>query len=508
MPGAAPLQTIPINARVALTRAPLRERKLMNDYPDIQLHVDGHWRAGASGRSLPVRNPATGEVMAQLACADLDDIAHAADSAERGFALWSRTSAFERYKTMRKAAQLLRERADPIARLMTLEQGKPLAEARMEVMAGADTIDWFAEEGRRAYGRVIPPRQQDVYQLVVKEPVGAVAAFTPWNFPINQIVRKLAAALAAGCSVVVKAPEETPASPAALITTFIDAGVPAGVVNLIYGDPAQISSYLIAHPVIRKISFTGSTVVGKQLASMAGLHMKRMTMELGGHAPVIIFNDADVALAAKTMVASKFRNAGQVCVSPTRFLVQEGVYREFVAQFVEHARKLKVGNGLDTASNMGPLANPRRVSAMQSLTDDACAHNAQLVMGGKSIAGAGNYWEPTVLTEVPLEARAMIEEPFGPMALINPFASFDDAVREANRLPAGLAAYAWTRSARTAQQIGAAVQAGMVSINHLGLGMPETPFGGVKDSGYGSEGGTEALEAYLNPKFISQAGLL
>ena len=294
----------------------------MSDYPDTQLYIDGQWRAGSSGRSLPVRNPATGEVLAQLACADLDDIAQAADAAQRGFEVWRRTSAFERYKAMRKAAQLLRDRVEAVARLMTMEQGKPLAEARLEVMAGADTIDWFAEEGRRAYGRVIPARQHDVYQLVVKEPVGPVAAFTPWNFPINQIVRKLAAALAAGCSIVVKAPEETPASPAALITAFIDAGVPAGVINLIYGDPAQISSYLMAHPVIRKISFTGSTAVGKQLASMAGLHMKRMTMELGGHAPVIVFDDADIALAAKTMVASKFRNAGQVCVSPTRFLAQ------------------------------------------------------------------------------------------------------------------------------------------------------------------------------------------
>jgi len=378
----------------------------------------------------------------------------------------------------------------------------------MEVMAGADTIDWFAEEGRRAYGRVIPARQMDVYQLVIKEPVGPVAAFTPWNFPINQIVRKLSAALAAGCSIIVKAPEETPASPAELIRAFIDAGVPAGVVNLVYGDPAHISSYLIAHPAIRKISFTGSTPVGKQLAAMAGQHMKRMTMELGGHAPVIVFNDADISLAAKTMAASKFRNAGQVCVSPTRFLVQEGVFNEFVDQFVMHAEKLKVGNGMEAGINMGPLANPRRVTAMQNLVADAVQQNAKLKAGGNSLGTTGNFWAPTVLTELPLSARAMSEEPFGPMALINPFNTFDDAVQEANRLPFGLAAYAWTRSARTAQQIAASVQTGMITINHLGLGMPETPFGGVKDSGYGSEGGTEALEAYLNPKFVSQAGLL
>lgn len=479
----------------------------MSNYPHVQLYIDGHWREGAAARKLPVLNPATGEVMADLACAETADLEEAAEAANRGFEVWRKISAFDRYKMMRKAAQLLRDRVETVAQLMTLEQGKPLAEARMEVMAGADTIDWFAEEGRRAYGRVIPARQMDVYQLVIKEPVGPVAAFTPWNFPINQIVRKLAAALAAGCSIIVKAPEETPASPSELIRAFIDAGVPAGVVNLVYGDPAHISTYLIAHPAIRKISFTGSTPVGKQLAAMAGQHMKRMTMELGGHAPVIVFNDADIALAAKTMAASKFRNAGQVCVSPTRFLVQEGAFNEFVEQFVMHAEKLKVGNGMEAGVNMGPLANPRRITAMQNLVADAAQQNAKLKTGGKALGATGNFWAPTVLTELPLSARAMTEEPFGPMALINPFKSFDDAVQEANRLPFGLAAYAWTRSARTAQQVAAAVQTGMITINHLGLGMPETPFGGVKDSGYGSEGGTEALEAYLNPKFVSQAGL-
>jgi succinate-semialdehyde dehydrogenase / glutarate-semialdehyde dehydrogenase len=479
----------------------------MSNYPHVQLYIDGHWREGAAARKLPVRNPATGEVMGELACAETSDLEEVAQVAHRGFDVWRKISAFDRYKMMRKAAQLLRDRVETVAQLMTLEQGKPLAEARMEVMAGADTIDWFAEEGRRAYGRVIPARQMDVYQLVIKEPVGPVAAFTPWNFPINQIVRKLAAALAAGCSIIVKAPEETPASPAELIRVFIDAGVPSGVVNLVYGDPAHISTYLIAHPAIRKISFTGSTPVGKQLAAMAGQHMKRMTMELGGHAPVIVFNDADISLAAKTMAASKFRNAGQVCVSPTRFLVQEGVFNEFVDQFVMHAEKLKVGNGMEAGITMGPLANPRRVTAMQNLVDDAEQQNAKLKTGGKRLGSSGNFWTPTVLTELSLSARAMSEEPFGPMALINPFHTFDDAVQEANRLPFGLAAYAWTRSARTAQQIAASVQTGMITINHLGLGMPETPFGGVKDSGYGSEGGTEALEAYLNPKFVSQAGL-
>jgi len=476
-------------------------------YPNTQLFIDGAWCAAASGRTLPVMNPATGKQIGTLAHADKADLDRALEAASKGFSTWRRISAFERYKIMRKAANLLRERLDLVATLMTMEQGKTVAEAKGEILNGCDTIDWFAEEARRAYGRVIPARAEGVYQLVIKEPVGPVAAFTPWNFPINQIVRKLSGALAAGCSIIIKAPEETPASPAELIRAFADAGVPAGVVNLVYGVPAEISSYLIPHPVIRKISFTGSTVVGKQLAAMAGAHMKRMTMELGGHAPVIVFDDADVDLAAKTMVGSKFRNAGQVCVSPTRFLVQEGVYNKFVEKFVDATKMLKVGNGLDASSQMGSLANPRRSSAMEKNVEDAAKHGGKIRTGGHRIGTEGNFFEPTVITEVPNDAHAMNNEPFGPMAMINPFKTFDDAVTEANRLPFGLAAYAWTKSAKTANAIASQVETGMITINHLGLAIPEVPFGGVKDSGYGSEGGTEAIEAYLNPKFVSQAGL-
>ena len=476
-------------------------------YPNTQLFIDGAWCAAASGRTLPVMNPATGKQIGTLAHAEKADLDRALEAASKGFSTWRRISAFERYKIMRKAANLLRERLDLVATLMTMEQGKTVAEAKAEILNGCDTIDWFAEEARRAYGRVIPARAEGVYQLVIKEPVGPVAAFTPWNFPINQIVRKLSGALAAGCSIIIKAPEETPASPAELIRAFADAGVPAGVVNLVYGVPAEISSYLIPHPVIRKISFTGSTVVGKQLAAMAGAHMKRMTMELGGHAPVIVFDDADVDLAAKTMVGSKFRNAGQVCVSPTRFLVQEGVYNKFVEKFVDATKMLKVGNGLDASSQMGSLANPRRSSAMEKNVEDAAKHGGKIRTGGHRIGTEGNFFEPTVITEVPNDAHAMNNEPFGPMAMINPFKTFDDAVTEANRLPFGLAAYAWTKSAKTANAIASQVETGMITINHLGLAIPEVPFGGVKDSGYGSEGGTEAIEAYLNPKFVSQAGL-
>jgi succinate-semialdehyde dehydrogenase/glutarate-semialdehyde dehydrogenase len=476
-------------------------------YPNTSLFIDGAWCAAASGRTLPVMNPATGKQIGTLAHAERPDLDRALEAARKGFAVWRRISAFERSKIMRKAANLMRERVEMIAPLMTQEQGKTLAEAKMEIMGGADTIDWFAEEARRAYGRVIPARAEGVYQLVIKEPVGPVAAFTPWNFPINQIVRKLSAALAAGCSIIIKAPEETPASPAELIRAYADAGVPAGVIGLVYGDPATISSYLIPHPVIRKMSFTGSTVVGKQLAALAGAHMKRMTMELGGHAPVIVFDDADVDVAAKTMAASKYRNAGQVCVSPTRFLVQEGIYKSFVDKFVDATKALKVGNGMEASSTMGALANPRRSRAMEANVEDATKHGGKVRTGGHRIGNEGNFFEPTVMTEVPNDAQAMNVEPFGPMAMINPFKSFDDAVTEANRLPFGLAAYAWTRSAKTANAIASQVETGMMTINHLGLALPEVPFGGVKDSGYGSEGGSEAIEAYLNPKFVSQAGL-
>jgi succinate-semialdehyde dehydrogenase / glutarate-semialdehyde dehydrogenase len=477
------------------------------NYPNVQLFIDGKWRPAASGRTIPVLNPATEENVGTVAHADKSDLDEAVAAAEKGFKVWRAISSYERSKVMRKAADLMRERAETIATLMTMEQGKIFAEAKIETMASADIIEWFAEEGRRTYGRMIPARVPGVYQMAIKDPVGVVAAFTPWNFPINQVVKKLAAALAAGCSIIVKAPEETPASPAELIRAFADAGVPAGVVNLVYGVPAEISEYLIPHPTIRKISFTGSTKVGKDLAAMAGQHMKRVTMELGGHAPVIVFDDADVESAAKIMVAAKYRNAGQVCISPTRFLVQEGVYDKFVKQFVDGAKALKVGNGLDTTSTMGALANDRRVAAIESMVQDAVGHGGKVQTGGNRVGNKGYFFEPTVVTDVPKSARAMNEEPFAPLAMISPFSKFDDAAEEANRLPFGLASYAFTKSAKTATAIGAAVEAGMMSINHFALALPETPFGGVKDSGYGSEGGTEGIDAYLSTRFITQTGV-
>ncbi len=372
------------------------------------------------------------------------------------------------------------------------------------MLAAADVIEWFAEEARRTYGQIIPARAPGVLQMTLKLPVGPVAAFTPWNFPINQIVRKLSAALAAGCSIIVKAPEETPASPAELIRAFVDAGVPAGVVNLIYGTPSEISGYLIPHPVIRKISFTGSTPIGKSLAALAGEHMKLATMELGGHAPALIFDDADLDKAVKMLAASKFRNGGQVCISPTRFLVQEAVYDRVVEQFTDLAKAIRVGNGLDRDTQMGPLANKRRIPALEQLIQDALDHGAELKTGGRRIGNSGNFFEPTVLSNVPIRARLMHEEPFGPIAAFSSFASVDEAIDEANRLPFGLASYVFTKSASTMQRVGLEIEAGMTTINHIGLGLPEAPFGGIKDSGYGTEGGSEAINAYLTTKFVTQ----
>ena len=479
----------------------------MTAYNDVNLFIDGNWIAPEAGKMLVVINPATGEPAGKVAHAERADLDRALEAAEKGFAVWRKVNSYERSKIMRKAANLLRERAASIAALMTIEQGKPSFEAMGETMAGADVIDWFAEESRRAYGRVIPARAEGVYQLVIKEPVGVVAAFTPWNFPINQAVRKVSAALAAGCAVILKGPEETPASCAELVRCFADAGVPAGVINLVYGIPAEISSYLIPHPTIKKISFTGSTAIGKQLAAMAGLHMKRVTMELGGHAPAIVFGDADVDVASKLLATNKYRNAGQVCVSPTRMLVHESVYQRFVTNFVAIAKGIKVGPGDEKGTMMGPLANARRITAMEALVGDAVQKGATLETGGKRIGNKGNFFEPTVLTNLNNDMRVMNEEPFGPLALIAPFSSFDDVIAEANRLPFGLAAYAYTASAKTANAVAAAVESGMMSINHHGLALPEVPFGGMKDSGYGSEGGSEAIEAYLNTKFVTQAGL-
>jgi len=470
----------------------------------VDLLIDNEWRPALSGRRLDVPNPATGEAFVTVAHAGIEDLDIALAAAQRGFATWRAMSPYDRSAIMRRAAAILRERTPGIARLLTQEQGKPVAESVVELRAAADIIEWFAEEGRRTYGRLIPGRSPQVTQKVIKEPVGPVAAFTPWNFPVNQAVRKISAALAAGCSILLKGPEETPASCAELVRAYVDAGLPPGVVGLVYGTPAEISGYLIPHPVIRKISFTGSTAVGKQLAALAGSAMKRVTMELGGHAPAIIFADADLDAAAGQLVLMKFRNAGQTCIAATRFLVHESVHDAFLERFLAKVAQIKVGNGLDEGVTMGPLANVRRVQAMEVLIGDALAKGAQLACGGHRIGSVGNFFAPTVLTGVTPDMRAMNEEPFGPLALVRRFSCFEEVEQEINRLPYGLATYAYTRDAATIARLTHVVESGMLSINHLGLALPETPFGGVKDSGYGSEGGLEAVETYLVTKFVSE----
>ena len=477
-------------------------------YPDTQLYIDGQWQDAADGRTLAVHNPATGVEIGRVAHAGIADLDRALAAAQKGFEIWRDMPPIERAKTMRRAAALMRERAAEIGALLTQEQGKPLAEAQGEAVASAEIIEWFADEGQRVYGRLVPSRHNLAHrQMVLKDPVGVVAAFTPWNFPINQVVRKMSAALATGCAMIVKAPEETPAAPAALIRAFADAGVPAGVLGLVYGSPAEISNYLIPHPIVRKITFTGSTPMGKQLAALAGKHMKRVTMELGGHAPVIVCEDADIALAVKAAGAAKFRNAGQVCISPTRFLVHESVKAEFAQALVKHAASLKVGDGLTEGVQMGPLANPRRLAAMAEFTQDAIQRGAQVAHGGERIGNAGNFWQPTVLTDVPLDAMVFNDEPFGPMAAIRGFTALDDAIAEANRLPFGLAGYAFTRSLKNADLLTRRVEVGMLWVNMPAMPSAEMPFGGIKDSGYGSEGGPEAMEAYLNTRAVTIANV-
>lgn len=475
----------------------------MTSYPAPTLFIGGKWRAAEDGATIPVVNPATKEVIAELPVATQGDLDEALTAADSGFRIWRSVSAYDRAKILKAAAQLMRERASRIGVISTMEQGKPLAESTAEAFACADIFDWYAEEARRAYGRIIPSKHPGVRHMVLKEPIGPVAAFSPWNFPTTIPSRKIAAALAAGCSVIIKPAEETPNSCLELARALDDSGLPKGVLNVVFGVPADISTYLIASPVIRKITFTGSTAVGKHLAELSARVMKPTTMELGGHAPVIVFEDADLDKAVAVLAAGKYRNAGQICIAPTRFYLHDSIHDAFVAKYAEAANRLKVGDGLDRETNMGPLANPRRLVAISELIGNAEQSGARIVAGGNAGDDSGYYWQPTILSDVPDNARIMNEEPFGPVAITQRFEHFDDVVRKANRLPYGLAAYAWTKSARMAADIGDAIEAGMIGINFVGLTGPETPFGGVKESGHGSEGGIEGLDAYLLPKYIA-----
>jgi succinate-semialdehyde dehydrogenase/glutarate-semialdehyde dehydrogenase len=474
-------------------------------YTELGLYIDGKWINGNSRKTEDVLNPATGKPIAQLPHATTADLDAALAAAKKGFALWRATSPYDRAKIMHKAADLIRERYDSISKILVQEQGKIYPEARAEVTTSADIIDWYAEEGRRSYGRVVPGRSKGMRQLVLTEPVGIVAAFTPWNFPVLTPARKIGGALAAGCALILKASEETPGACVEVVRCFADAGLPAGVLNLVFGVPSDVSEHLLAKEAVRKISFTGSIPVGKHLAALAAKGMKRTTMELGGHSPVVVFADADPEKAADTIAAFKYRNAGQVCISPTRFYVQEPVYKKFLARFTDYAKGIKLGDGLEKGNTMGPMANARRIDTMDKFVADAKSRGGNVVTGGKRHGNQGYFYEPTVVTEVPDDSMIMTQEPFGPVAPIVTFKTFDEVVERANSLPYGLAAYAFTTSNATAAAIGDAIESGMVGVNSVAVSTPETPFGGVKESGHGSEGGIEGLSAYLNTKFISQA---
>lgn len=471
----------------------------MAQYPNLQLLIAGEWK-GADGE--PVINPADESVLGTVPHATRADLDKALSAAQEGLRVWRRTSPAKRAQVILKAASLMRERIEEMAVAMTLEEGKPIQESRLEIQRGCDIIEWDANEGRRVYGRVIPS-EPGMRHTALRQPIGVVSAYSPWNFPVSSPARKIGGALSAGCSIILKASEETPAGAVQLVRAFVDAGIPPGVLNLVFGKPSEISEYLIPQPSVRLVTFTGSIPVGKRLAALAGQHMKPCIMELGGHGPVIVCEDVDPIATAATSATTKSRNAGQVCVSPTRFFVHHSIYDRFTQAFGEKATALKIGNGLDPASQMGPLANHRRLEAMESFVLDAASKGARVVAGGRRIGERGYYFPLTVLADVPDDARAMHQEPFGPLALINPVRDLDEAIEKANALPYGLAAYAFTKSSRNADRLAEGVEAGNLSINHLVASIAETPFGGVKDSGYGREGGTEGLECYTVVKNVS-----
>ena len=472
----------------------------MMQYPDLQLYIGGAWKKAAEG--LPVLNPADESVIGMVPVATRSDLDAALAAAADGFRVWSKTSPARRAEVMLKAARLMRERVEEIAYAITLEHGKPIAQARLEVVRGCEFFEWDAAEGQRTYGRVIPS-EPGIKYIVMHQPIGMVTAFSPWNFPMSQPARKIAGAVAAGCSIILKAAEETPAGAIHIARAFHDAGLPPGVLNLVFGVPSEISEYLIPKDQTRLIAFTGSTAVGKKLTEMAARHIKPVLMELGGHAPVIVCDDVDPVATAITSATRKARNAGQVCTSPTRFYVQKPLYDAFCKAFAEKARTVTVGDGFDPHTQMGPVANHRRIEALETLVADAKAKGARILAGGERLGNRGYFFPLTVLADLPDDARAMREEPFGPLALINPVSSIDEAIEKANGLPFGLAAYAFTHSARNADRLAEGIEAGNVSINTLEASVAETPFGGVKESGYGREGGMEGLSHYTIIKNVS-----
>jgi succinate-semialdehyde dehydrogenase/glutarate-semialdehyde dehydrogenase len=476
-------------------------------YEKLEMLIAGAFCQGSEGKSEPVINPATEEVLGEVPHASAADLDRALEASAAGFKIWRATPAIQRQAVLEKAARLLEQRIDEIARTLTMEMGKPLAEAKAELQFVIDATRWYGEEGKRAYGRIVPSRTPGVRQLVTKEPVGPACAFVAWNFPGVNVIRKVAGALGAGCSMVIKPSEETPGTAVAIARCFQDAGLPAGVLNVVFGVPDIVSRHILASPIPKKMSFTGSIPVGKHLLKLAADTVKRSTMELGGHAPVIVFDDADVGRAVKIMAGFKFRNAGQVCISPTRFYVQDKVYNDFVQGFTEAAKAVKVGNGLDDGVQMGPLIGARRLDVMGGFVADAKSSGAIVVTGGERIGNRGYFYTPTVIKDVPDTAKIMREEPFGPLAPITHFNTFEEVVERANSLPFGLASYAFTSDGGKAHKLSEALETGLVGINTPMISTPDTPFGGVNESGFGSEGGIEGLEAFMRTKFVVETGV-
>ena len=473
-------------------------------YDPLYLFIGGQWLTAQDRATAAVVNPATGEELGQVPLATAEDLDHALEVARVSFDQWRQTVPDQRAKILKRAADLILERAPHIAAQMTLEEGKPLRESLDEVTRAAEYFEWFAESARRIDGRVVPANRPGVLQLVKRQAIGPVAAFTPWNFPAITPARKLSAALAAGCSVVLKPGEESPSTALALARALDDAGLPKGVLQVVFGVPDQVSSHLIASPIIRKVTFTGSVPIGRLLSARAAEGVKPITLELGGHGPVLVFADADIEKSAVEGVANRFRGTGQVCISSTRFLIQREAYAEFVEHFVAATQALKIGDGMDPQTQVGPLANPRQLAKMEQLIADAVEKGARVLAGGEALPGAGFFFQPTVLADVPMSARIMHEEPFGPIAILMPFDELSDGLQEANRLPYGLSAYAFTSNARTAIDVADGLEAGMIGINQYRIVATELPFGGMKESGHGSEGGIEGIEHYLTNKFISQ----
>lgn len=475
---------------------------MTTEYPNIRLYIDGKWREPTGSAERAVINPASGNVLATFRVAGADDVTAVLDAARRGFAAWRATAPLRRGEIIHRAAQLLRERVSELARLQALELGQPYEEAKSYVLRGAEVVEWDAAEGRRVYGRIIPS-EPGIRIMATREPIGVVAAFTPWNAPVFTPCRKIGSVLAAGCALVMKGAEETPASTAAVVQAFVDAGVPPGVVNLLYGDPEEISSQLIASPIVRLVTFTGSARIGKHLAGKAAAVMKPTVMELGGHAPVIVCDDANIEDAAAKLAFVKFRNSGQACLCPSRFWIAESAYDRFVDVFLEKVKKLKLGDAFEPGTTMGPLAGERRLTAMESLVADAKSCGGRVLAGGERVGDRGYFYAPTALGDVPGSARIMTEEPFGPVAVLNRFADLDAVIEQANALPYGLAGYVFTRSAATADMLSRRLECGTVGINHLGVSTSGVPFGGVKESGYGREGGVEGVESYTILKTVS-----